>query len=146
MAKHPIQHVEWRTRDRDRLKSFYGSVFDWSFKDEMGGSYTMVDFGAKDMAGGLFPIPPEQQMPTGICNYVTVEDLAPYEDKIRASGGNIMMSGQEVPGAGWFSLFSDPDGNFLGLWKSVPKPKAPPRKKRPARKPARRSRPARRRK
>jgi len=27
----------------------------------------------------------------------------------------------EVPGAGWFALASDPDGNVIGLWKSAPK-------------------------
>ncbi len=146
MARNPIQHVEWRTRDRDRLKSFYGSVFDWKFKDEMGGGYTLVDFGAKDMGGGIFPIPPEQQIPTGVCNYVAVEDLGPYEEKIRASGGNVMMSGQEVAGYGWFTIFTDPDGNALALWKSAAPPKAPAKKKPAAKKPAKRAKPSKRRK
>ncbi len=143
MAKNSIQHVEWRTRDRERLKSFYGSVFGWKFKDEMGGGYTLIDFGVKDMGGGIFPIPPEQQMPTGVCNYVTVEDLGAYEEKIRASGGNVMMSGQEVPGFGWFSIFNDPDGNVVALWKSARRPKPPPKKKAAARKPAKKAKPSR---
>ncbi len=139
MAKNPIQHVEWRTRDRERLKNFYGSVFGWKFKEEMGGGYTMVDFGLEDMAGGIFAIPPDQQMPTSVCNYVTVEDLGPYEEKIRASGGNVMISAQEIPGYGWFTIFGDPDGNVLAMWKSArppPPKKKPVAKKKPAKKKA----------
>ena len=140
----PIQHVEWRTRDRDRLQRFYGSLFDWKFKDQMGG-YLLVDFGVKGMGGGIFPIPADQQIPTGVCNYVTVADLGPYEEKIRSAGGSVVLSGQEVPGYGWFSVFCDPDGNSMALWKPAAVPRAPARRRKKKAAPRRRAaKPARR--
>ena len=37
------------------------------------------------------------------------------------NGGKQIKEKTEVPGAGWFSLVSDPDGNVIGLWKSASK-------------------------
>ncbi len=33
------------------------------------------------------------------------------------AGGNIIVQRQEVPPVGEFSLFEDPDGKVLGMWK-----------------------------
>jgi uncharacterized protein len=120
--KNPISHVEWRTKNADRLKAFYGAVFNWKFKDSGMPGYTMVDFGNKDIpAGGIFALG-DQPMPTGICNYATVDELGPHEDAIKGNGGTILMSNQEVPNVGWFTVFKDPDGNEFALWKQAPPP------------------------
>jgi hypothetical protein len=55
-------------------------------------------------------------MPVGVTPYVNVTDLAEKEQRITAAGGRIHKSKQEVPGMGWFTIFSDPDGNMLALW------------------------------
>ncbi len=34
-----------------------------------------------------------------------------------AAGGKVVVEEQEVPGMGAFSLFSDPDGRVMGIWK-----------------------------
>ncbi len=120
--KNHIQHVEWRSKDAPRLQSFYGSVFAWKFKDWNG--YAVVDTGDKDHGGGIMQLGEGMPMPPGVTNYITVEDLAPYEEKIKSNGGQIFMSNQEVPGMGWFSVGADPDGNSLAIWKSAPRPKA----------------------
>jgi len=122
--KNPIQHVEWRTRDSARLKSFYGSVFDWKFADWMPG-YVGIDHGLKDSGGGIFQIPEGAPIPPGLTNYVTVSELEPFEEKIQAAGGHLVpgMAHQEVPQVGRFTIFTDPDGNTLALWQQFPKPK-----------------------
>ncbi len=117
--KNPVQHVEWRTKDAARLKDFYGSIFDWKFMDWMPG-YIGIDFGQKDAGGGIFSIPEGQPIPTGVSNFITVEELEPYEEQIKAKGGQVMMSGQEVPNVGRFTMFTDPDGNALALWQQFP--------------------------
>ena len=33
------------------------------------------------------------------------------------AGGTLVVEKQEVPGMGTFSLFTDPDGRMLGIWK-----------------------------
>ena len=116
MPKNVIQHVEWTTRDPKRLQSFYGKLFDWKFNEAMPG-YTMIDG-----VGGIFAVPPDQQMPTGVTNYVNVDDLGAKEELIRKSGGKIYKSKQEVPGMGWFTIFADPDGNTVAMWQAAKRP------------------------
>jgi predicted enzyme related to lactoylglutathione lyase len=53
--------------------------------------------------------------------YIDVEDLAAYRKKIVAAGGKIHVEEQEVPGMGSFSLFTDPEGRMMGLWRSKPR-------------------------
>ena len=59
----------------------------------------------------------------GVTPYVNVADLAEKERLITAAGGRIHKSKQEVPGMGWFTIFSDPDGNMLALWQPAVKPR-----------------------
>lgn len=121
--KQPIVHVEYRTRDAGKLKHFYGSVFEWKFDDVMPG-YTMFDAGNKELGGGIMHLGPDQQMPAGVSNYIGVKSLEETEGKITAHGGKILMSKQEVPGMGSFSVFTDVDGNFVGIWQAVDKKEA----------------------
>jgi predicted enzyme related to lactoylglutathione lyase len=141
MPKNAIQHIEWTTRDPRRLKSFYDDIFDWNFFEAMPG-YTMIEG-----VGGIFDAP-DPQMPGGITPYVNVADLGETEAKISRLGGQIHKSHQEVPGRGWFTLFSDPDGNIIGLWQATAqapaqaraKPKAAKKAaKKAARKPAKKA-------
>jgi predicted enzyme related to lactoylglutathione lyase len=52
--------------------------------------------------------------------YIDVDDLATYRQKITDAGGKIVVEEMEVPGVGSFSLFEDPDGRVLGMWKQNP--------------------------
>ncbi|HUP91210.1 MAG TPA: VOC family protein [Solimonas sp.] len=110
--KNAIQHIEWTTRDPRRLRSFFGQVFDWTFIDAMPG-YTLIEG-----IGGIFEAP-DPQMPLGITPYVNVADLEATEKAIERAGGLIHKSGQEVPGMGRFTIFSDPDGTLLALWQPM---------------------------
>jgi len=114
MLQNLIQHIEWTTRDPERLRSFFGRIFDWQFRDAMPG-YTMIDG-----VGGIFAAP-DPRMPVGVTPYVNVADLGEKETRIRQAGGQIHKSKQEVPGMGWFTIFSDPDGNMLAMWQPMPK-------------------------
>jgi len=124
MPQNLIQHIEWTTRDAQHLRAFYSRIFDWKFRDAMPG-YTMIEG-----VGGIFSAP-DPQMPIVITPYVNVRDLGETEAKVSAAGGRIHKSRQEVPGMGWFTLFSDPDGNIIGLWQAMQRPpvKKPARKK-----------------
>ena len=117
MPKNNIQHIEWTTRDPGRLRSFFAGIFDWQFREAMPG-YTMIEG-----VGGIFDAP-DPQMPLGVTPYVNVADLGEKEQRITAAGGRIHKSKQEVPGRGWFTIFSDPDGNMLALWQPAAKPRA----------------------
>jgi predicted enzyme related to lactoylglutathione lyase len=43
---------------------------------------------------------------------------SPHIGRVVAAGGTIHIEEQEVPGMGWFSLFTDPEGRMMGLWKT----------------------------
>ena len=46
-------------------------------------------------------------------------DAVAYGKKIVAAGGSMVVESQEVPGMGSISLFLDPEGRMLGLWKAA---------------------------
>ena len=50
--------------------------------------------------------------------YIEVDDLASYRERIVAAGGKIHIEEQKVPRMGKFSLFTDPEGRMMGLWKA----------------------------
>ncbi len=114
----PFVHVELNTTDVDKAKKFYGRLFDWQMEDvAMGPSsqYTMIKTGGT--GGGILkhPMPGE---PSTWLAYVEVEDIAASTQKAKSLGATIIRDVQEVPGAGWLSIISDPTGAVLGLWKS----------------------------
>ena len=51
--------------------------------------------------------------------YIDVDDLDAYGDRIKEAGGKLLVDKMEVPGVGQLSLFEDPDGRMLGLWKQM---------------------------
>ena len=118
--KNPVNMLEWRTKDSARLKSFYGGAFRWKFDEVDPGHYTMVNTGNDELAGGIFQLA-DEPMPTGVMPYISVDDLGESEQQIQALGGGVMISKHEVPGWGWFSIFTDPDGNVMGIWQDLPK-------------------------
>lgn len=52
---------------------------------------------------------------------ILVDDLAAHRKKIVAGRGKIHVEEQKVPGMGQFSLFTDPEGRMMGLWKAKTK-------------------------
>jgi predicted enzyme related to lactoylglutathione lyase len=55
--------------------------------------------------------------PGKLAFYIDVDDLDGYARKIRQAGGKIVVDKMDVPGVGQLSLFEDPDGRVLGMWK-----------------------------
>jgi len=112
----PFVHVELMSNDVGQAKSFYGKLFDWKFEDMpmSDGNYTMIRVG-EGTGGGLMknPIP---NAPSSWMAYVLVDDVKSATSKARSLGANVMKDVTEVPGAGSFSIITDPTGAMLGLW------------------------------
>ena len=62
----------------------------------------------------LFPKKPEQKNIKPV-NYITVENIDEYSEKVSSLGGKILMSKQKVPTVGYIALAIDPEGNSFGL-------------------------------
>jgi len=112
----PFVHVELMSNDVGSAKSFYETLFDWSYQDMPVGdmTYTMVKVG-EGTGGGMMqnPIP---NAPSAWMAYVGVDDVRASTAKARSLGATVMRDVTEVPGAGWFSIITDPTGAMLGLW------------------------------
>src|ERR1700740_1106998 len=114
----PFVHVELATTDIGKAKTFYQSLFSWQLQDmDMGGgmSYTMIKVG-EGTGGGMMkhPVP---GAPSTWLAYVLVDDIAASTQKAKSLGATILRDVIEVPGVGSLSIFLDPTGAALALWK-----------------------------
>ncbi len=111
MTNHPIVHVELSSKDRHKDAKFYSELFGWKMThmEEMG--YTM--FG-----GGLAPI--GDNMPAGSTMvHVETDDIEATLAKVTSLGGKQLVPKTEIPGMGWFALFTDLSGNTVGLYTAM---------------------------
>jgi uncharacterized protein len=69
--------------------------------------------------GGIVKPDREGPWPGNMTLYILVDDLAAFRRKIVAAGGKIHVEEQEVPGMGSFTLFADPEGRMMGIWKAA---------------------------
>ena len=89
-----------------------GKVFGWQFNIPPDMDYGMVDGGERGIGGGVGG----GEQPHAIL-YAEVENPQAAMDKIVASGGKVavpVMDGGMVT----FGLFTDPEGNLSGIFKS----------------------------
>jgi len=117
----PFVHVELNTTDLSKAKEFYGKLFDWKLEDmPVGdGMYTLIGVG-EGTGGGMMkhPVP---GAPSAWLAYVQVDDIQASTQKAKSLGANVMRDVTEIPGIGSFSIFTDPTGAALALWKPAPK-------------------------
>jgi len=115
----PVVHWELMTKDPARLAGFYEKTFGWNVRHMPELNYRVVDTGSKEgINGGILKPEREGPWPGNMVFYIGVDDLAAYRKKVVAAGGKIHVEEQKVPGMGKFSLFTDPEGRMMGLWKS----------------------------
>jgi hypothetical protein len=128
----PVVHWELMSKEPEKVAGFYAKIFGWKVTHHPQIDYRVVETGAKGamrgINGGIVKPDREGPWPGNMLFYVLVDDLAAYRDKIVAAGGKIHVEEQEVPGMGWLSLFTDPEGRMNGLWKAKAAMRKPARK------------------
>ncbi len=105
-----VDYVEFGVTDISAAKSFYSSVFGWSFTD-YGPEYTSFFDGR--LAGGFHVSP--AVAPGGALVVIYATDLEEVEREVRKQGGAIVKEPFEFPGGRRFH-FTDPSGNELAVW------------------------------
>ena len=116
----PVVHWEFWSKD-PAAAEFYAEVFGWNIRHIPEMNYRMVHTESEDGIDGGIMQPDEGPWPAQLAFYISVDDIAEYQDRITAAGGTLVVEEQEVPGMGWFSLFADPEGRVLGIWKEAPR-------------------------
>jgi predicted enzyme related to lactoylglutathione lyase len=116
---HPIVHIEIPATDTKAAGAFYGDVFGWQINTDPSFDYTM--FAAEGGPGGGF-VGTSGQMPAKIGEplvYIGTEDIEATLRTIEARGGKTVAPKTEIPGVGWFAIFTDPSGNRMALYTAV---------------------------
>jgi predicted enzyme related to lactoylglutathione lyase len=114
----PVAFFEVISADVERAQKFYGELFDWQVAaDPAMGGYGLVDTGAGSGAIGGGIGPSMAPGDTGVRIYVRGDDLEAFLAKAEALGGQRLVPPTDLPGDfGRFAVFTDPDGNQVGLW------------------------------
>jgi predicted enzyme related to lactoylglutathione lyase len=118
----PVVHWELLSKDPAKVADFYEKVFDWKIQHIPEINYRFVETGGQGgINGGIIQPQRPEPWPGNMTFYIDVEDLADYRQRIVSAGGKILIEEQDVAGMGAFSLFTDPEGRMMGLWKQVKK-------------------------
>ena len=112
----PFVHVELATKDLEKSKKFYTSLFAWKLEEMPDMGYTMINVG--EGTGGGMMKKPDPGIPDIWLPYILVDDVATTTKKAKALGATIVKDVTEVPGMGWFSVMIDPTGAAFGMWQS----------------------------
>ena len=111
-----INYVEFPARDIDAVKTFFTTVFGWSFED-YGPEYTA--FSNEGIDGGFFKSDQTAVTTNGSALIVFYsEALEQTQSNIEAAGGEILKPIFTFPGGRRFH-FADPNGNEYAVWSDV---------------------------
>ena len=113
----PVVHWELWSDNPEKIAKFYQQVFDWDVREIPELNYRLVETGGSGGINGGIMKPQRGPWPGKLAFYIDVDDLDGYAGKIEQAGGKIVVDKMDVPGVGQLSLFEDPDGRVLGMWK-----------------------------
>jgi len=119
---HTIVHFEIPASDVEKLRKFYSKLFGWKIEKSSGPiPYWMIETVPADekgtslrpgVNGGMYKKDRAELKPV---NYISVESIDEYIEKIKALGGKIVQPKQEVPNVGWIAIALDPEGNHFAM-------------------------------
>ncbi len=113
-----VTHFEIMGKDAKNLQAFYGDLFGWEINADNPMNYGLVAAqGEGSIGGGIGPA--QEGAPGHVTFYVEVDDPQAYLDKIESKGGKTVVPVTEIPNMVTFALFTDPEGNMVGLVKSA---------------------------
>jgi predicted enzyme related to lactoylglutathione lyase len=114
----PVAFFEVMSPDQERAQKFYAELFGWQVTaDPAMGGYALVDTGAGEGAIGGGIGTSQNPAEKSVKIYIRVDDLDAYLDRAEKLGGLRLVPPMDLPGDfGRFAIFTDPDGNQVGLW------------------------------
>ncbi len=103
------------TTDTEKAQEFYSKLFGWSKFDKQSehGVYTMQQLDGQSVCASFKN--PEHSFWN---LYISVDQLEPVMEKIRAAGGKVMMEPHDIPESGRMVLCQDPAGAMFSLWQA----------------------------
>jgi predicted enzyme related to lactoylglutathione lyase len=116
MKTHEVTWVEVLGQNPDKLRGFYGKLFDWKFQPlpDPKMDYGLLDKEQTGIGGGIGKAP---QGPGWTTFYVKVDDVAATLALAEKHGGKVLMPPMTLPDGGVIGVFADPEGHPIGLSK-----------------------------
>ena len=118
----PVVHFEILGKDADKAQSYYSELFGWDIEPlpfENPTQYGLVKREDHTNADGIGIGGGVGGAPDGydghVTFYVEVPDVDAALAKAESLGGTRMMGPDQVPGGPVIGLFTDPDGNTVGV-------------------------------
>jgi len=114
----PVAFFEVVSSEPERAQKFYAELFGWQVvPDQAMGGYALVDTGAGEGAIGGGIGASTGPGDAGVKIYMKVDDLDAFLARAEQLGGTRMLPPTDLPGDfGRIAVFTDPDGNPVGLW------------------------------
>ncbi len=112
---HPVVWFEVMGENGEKLQSFYQEAFDWKIDANNPMRYGMVEATkARGIPGGVGQLGKIGPHPK-VTFYVSTNDIEASLAKVVKLGGKVVMPRTELDGGTTLGLFSDPEGNAIGL-------------------------------
>jgi predicted enzyme related to lactoylglutathione lyase len=118
MAQGDICHIELQTSDIEATRSFFETLFGWTF-EIIPGFETYAMFRTPSGLGGGVDAGPNAEAPTktGPILHIEVDDIESTLAKIAEAGGETVVGKTKISDQfGHYAVFLDNVGNRLGLW------------------------------
>lgn len=110
----PVIHYELFAADAEAMKSFYGTLFDWSI-ERYDNDYQFIRTGDGQISGGIFQLPQGMPAPAQLTVYVQVDDVAAVMEQATELGATAVFGPKEIPGQCTYAIMADPEGRVFGL-------------------------------
>jgi len=120
MSKGDLCHIGLFTTEPEKTRSFYESIFGWSF-EVIPGFESYLMFTTPSGLGGGFDSGPNAEPPgsSGPILHIEVNDIEATLVEIGKAGGSTIAPKTKISDEfGFFALFVDNVGNRMGLWSS----------------------------
>ncbi len=113
----PVVHFEVVGKDPKKLQGFYSSIFGWKINADNPMNYGLVEAGREGAIGG--GIGGAEGSPYATF-YIAVPDPQATLNKIEQLGGKTVVPVTVIPNMVTFAMFTDPEGNLVGIVNEEP--------------------------
>ena len=113
-----VVHFDIPIDEPDRAVAFYNTVFDWGLEQWGQMDYWTMAQRPGDGVGGA--LGRRESPDERVTIYIDVDDIDATLDAIEAAGGQRLSGRMPIPTVGWMALFTDPEGNRIGLFQADP--------------------------
>lgn len=112
----PVVHFEILGKSPKKLRDFYSKVFEWKMDVMKEMDYAMIpQQDKKGIGGGIAELNTDLPKKVGVTFYIEVKDPEATLKSITKAGGKVIMPVTRIPKMISFALFSDPEGNIVGI-------------------------------